>query len=127
MKTHPSAKPDTELFRRVIETSEWLAIATSGKGGPHQAACWSRNVVTLGFTEEEILVPVWRMQQTECNLLIDSRIELLFVSAQIQREKGTGQGLTVIGTGSIQRMGACFEKAKDSLNWIQSVLCYINP
>lgn len=33
--------------REVIEKSEWLAIATAGPGGPHTAACWTRNVLVV--------------------------------------------------------------------------------
>jgi len=108
--------------REVIDTSPWFAIATAGPEGPHQAACWTRNIQYLDYTDARIHIPVWRLEQTERNLLADPRIELLFVSPEIQREKGSGQGVPMIGCGEIHRSGLHFNEAQKALNWINGVL-----
>lgn len=108
--------------RAVIDSSGWFAIATHGAAGPHMAACWTRNIIALGYADTEILVPVWRMEQTEHNLRADPRIELLFVSAEIQRKAGSGQGISCIGTGEILRSGLRVERARATLGWIKGIL-----
>jgi len=118
----PETKPLDPSAREVIDTSQWLAIATAGPEGPHQAACWTRNIQALDYTDSVIRIPVWRLEQTERNLLQDSRIELLFVSADVQRADGTGQGLSILGHGEVHRIGTPMEDARQSLDWINGVL-----
>ncbi len=116
---------DTKLTlaaRAVIDTAPWFAIATSGKDGPHLAACWTRNILALGYSDTEIVVPVWRLEQTERNLREDSRIELLFVSAETKREKGSGQGISILGDGEVFRSGPPMERARETLDWINGAL-----
>jgi len=108
--------------REVIDTSPWFAIATAGPEGPHQAACWTRNIQALDYTDTRIRIPVWRLEQTERNLLEDPRIELLFVSSEVRREKGSGQGVSVPGHGEIHRSGPRLEEARQVLDWIDGVL-----
>jgi hypothetical protein len=101
----------------VIDTSQWFSIATTGPDGPHLAACWTRNILKRGYTDDEIVVPVWRMEQTGKNLRRDPRIELLFVSPSIQREKGEAQGLSVMGTGAVHREGPQAQQVVAALEW----------
>lgn len=108
--------------REVIDTSPWFAIATAGPEGPHQAACWTRNIQALNYADTRIRIPVWRLEQTERNLLADPRIELLFVSSEVQREKGSGQGVSVIGHGEIHRSGLHLNETRQVLNWVDGVL-----
>lgn len=114
--------PLNPTARAVIDTSPWFAIATAGPEGPHQAACWTRNIQALDYTDTRIRIPVWRLEQTERNLLADPRIELLFVSSEVRREKGSGQGVSVLGHGEIHRSGPRLEEARQVLDWIDGVL-----
>jgi hypothetical protein len=109
--------PMSPAAREVIDTSQWFSIATTGSDGPHLAACWTRNILKLGYTNDEIVVPVWRLQQTGENLQRDPRIELLFVSPIIQREKGEAQGLSVIGTAAVHREGPRAAQVITVLEW----------
>jgi hypothetical protein len=109
--------PLSVVAREVIDTSQWFSIATTGPDGPHLAACWTRNILKLGYTDDEIVVPVWRMEQTGKNLRRDPRIELLFVSPSIQREKGEAQGLSVMGTGAVHREGPQAQQVVAALEW----------
>jgi hypothetical protein len=120
MNSNPA--PLTTAAREVIDTSQWFAIATTGPEGPHLAACWTRNVLKLGYPDHEIIVPVWRLHQTGENLRHDPRIELLFVSPAIQRTKGDGQGLSVMGTGEVFREGPRAEQVVTALEWPAAAL-----
>ena len=59
--------------REVIDTSQWFSIATTGPDGPRLAACWTRNILKLGYSDDEIVVPVWRLAHTGENLFHASR------------------------------------------------------
>lgn len=110
------------VCREVIEKSEWVAIATAGPDGPHLAACWSRNVRALGIDGEEILIPAWRYFKTEENLRHDPRVELLFVSRQVQRPDGQGQGCSILGNGELQTSGPKADAVKAKFSWARGVL-----
>lgn len=110
------------VYREVIEKSEWLAIATTGPDGPHLAACWTRNILPLSDSGEEILIPAWRFETTEKNLKLDPRIELLFVARDVKRAKGDGQGCTVLGTGELLTTGPKAEANKTRFPWARGVL-----
>jgi len=103
--------------REVIDTSQWLSIATIGPDGPHLAACWTRNILKLGYADDEIVVPVWRMERTGENLSLNPRIELLFVSPTIQRENGEAQGLSIMGSAAVHREGPRAEQVIAALEW----------
>lgn len=109
--------PLSAAAREVIDTSQWFSIATTGPDGPHLAACWTRNILKLGYTDDEIVVPIWRLERTEANLRRAPHIELLFVSPSVGRAKGEGQGLSVMGTGQVFRDGPRAEQVIAALEW----------
>lgn len=117
MSVNQQPAPLSAAAREVIDTSQWFSIATTGPGGPHLAACWTRNILKLGYADDEIVIPVWRMEHTDENLRCDPRIELLFVSPTIQREKGEAQGLSVLGTAAVHRQGPRAEQVIAALEW----------
>jgi len=88
------------ICKEVIESSQWLAIATAGPDGPHLAACWSQSVRALGYQDDVIRVPAWSCFRTEENLKRNPRIDLLFASREVPRPKGQGQGCRIVGKGS---------------------------
>ncbi len=110
------------VYREVIEKSEWVAIATAGPYGPHLAVCWTRNVLALGVGKDEILIPAWRLETTENNLKLNPRVELLFVSRDVKRAKGEGQGCTILGTGALLTTGPKAEANQTRFPWARGVL-----
>jgi len=44
--------------REVIDTSPWFAIATAVPDGPHQAACWTRNIQALNYADTRARTPL---------------------------------------------------------------------
>jgi hypothetical protein len=117
-----SPTPLTAAARKVIDTSQWFPIATTGPDGPHLAACWTHNILKLGYTEDEIVVPVWKLERTGKNLLDDSRIALLFISPTTRRAKVEAQGISVMGTGQVFRDGAQTEQVASAIEWLAEAL-----
>jgi len=110
------------VCKEVIDKSEWVAIATNGKEGPHLVGTWGDYVRALGVTDETILVPVGGMRRTEENINADNRIELLFASRQVQGSRSPGRGCCVSGTAEFQYAGAAMEKVKSLFSWARAAL-----
>ncbi len=109
--------------KEVIEKAEWVAIATSGKEGPHVAGTWGDYIRTLGLSPDGmLLIPVGGYRTTEKNLASDDRIELLLATRQVQGGQGPGKGCRIRGTGQIQTSGESFEKTKKIFSWARGVL-----
>jgi len=110
------------VCKEVIDKSEWVAIATAGKEGPHLVATWGDYVQTLDASGETFVIPAGRMQETERNISADNRIELLFASRQVQGSRSPGQGCCVSGTAEFQYAGAAMEKLKSRFPWARAAL-----
>ncbi len=110
-------------LRAVIDTCEWVAIATTGPDGPHLAGTWGDYVRALGVTDEVMLVPAGGLRQTEANLASDSRIELLFASRKVTGSRGgPGKGCLVSGRAEMQTSGPAMDKVKERFVWARGVL-----
>lgn len=110
------------MCKEVIDKSEWVAIATNGKNGPHLVGTWGDYVKGLGVADDRILIPAGRMRNTEENIKHDNRVELLFASRQVQGTGSPGQGCCVSGTAEFQYAGAAMEKVKALFPWARAVL-----
>ncbi len=109
--------------RAVIETAEWVAIATTGADGPHLSATWGEYVRALGFADDVVLIPAGRLRRTEANLAIDSRVELLFATRQVAGSRGTpGQGCLLRGPGEMETAGSRFDAVKARFPWARAAL-----
>jgi hypothetical protein len=109
------------VCRQVIEKS-WVAIATTWPGGPHLAACWTRNILPLVPGADEVRIPAWRFGTTGRNLKRDPRMELLFVARDLPHSDGPGEGCAVIGTGELLISGVKAEANKVRFPWARGVL-----
>jgi len=109
--------------REVLDKTEWIAIATTGADGPHLAGTWGEYVKALGMINDDtLLVPIGGYRKTEDNLEMNSRIELLCGTRQVQGTHGPGKGCRIRGTGQIQKNGENFEAAKKLFPWVRGVL-----
>jgi hypothetical protein len=64
------------ICKRVLEETEWVAIATVGDGNAHLVATWGAYISSLGIKENEISVPAGWYVETEKNLEQNDRIEI---------------------------------------------------
>lgn len=113
----------TRACKEVLDYTEWVAIVTSGKEGPHLAATWGEYVRSLGIRDDEILIiPAGHYNKTEDNLNADKNIQLLIASRQVQGGYGPGQGYIIYGEGEIQTKGELAETVKRKFSWARGAL-----
>jgi len=109
-------------IRELVDTCEWVAIATVGPGGPHLAGTWGDYIRALGVDNDVVLIPAGGLRQTEANLKANPRIELLLASRQVQRAEGAGQGCVLSGTARLEAAGPAFDKVKARFPWARAAL-----
>ncbi len=111
------------ICREVVEKSEWVAIATVGPdGAPHVVATWGDYIRQLGIDGPILRIPVGGMNRTEANLQLDSRVELLCGTRQVQGIRSSGKGCSIVGRAEMQRSGPEFDAAKAKFPWARAVL-----
>ncbi len=79
--------------KKVMDKTEWVAIATCGENGSHVVATWGDFVKALA-TEDGgiIIISAGHYNVTEENLKKNNHIELLIASREVEGTYGTGQG-----------------------------------
>jgi len=108
--------------REVCETTEFVAIITSGDDGPHVVGNWGDYMRTLGIKEDTIVLPAGRYRQTEQNLRKNNRIQLLIASRKVQGSRTPGQGHLLTGTGEIVGSGEVVDAVKAKFPWARGAL-----
>jgi len=100
------------VCRQVCETTEFVAIVTSGDDGPHVVGNWGAYMRKLGITEDRIVFPAGRYFKTEENLRKDNRVQLMVASKAVQGTRSPGQGCVISGTAEIVTSGEVFDAVK---------------
>jgi hypothetical protein len=108
--------------REVLEQTEFVAIVTNAAGGPHVVATWGDYVRRLGSEGDRLLIPVGMLRQTEANLALDSRIQLLVASRKVEGTRGPGQGCLIEGNGTIITSGEEADRVKAAFPWARGAL-----
>jgi predicted pyridoxine 5'-phosphate oxidase superfamily flavin-nucleotide-binding protein len=111
-----------ETYLRVLDATEFVAIATSGDNGPHLVGTWGEYVRRLSPGTETIIVPAGGYRQTERNLLKDNRITLLIASRQVAGSDGPGQACRISGTAELVSRGPIAEAVRSSFPWARGAL-----
>lgn len=111
-----------DACREVLETTEFVAIVTSGPEGPHVVATWGDYVRQLGWEGDCLLIPAGYYQHTEANLGRDSRVQLLIASRAAEGTQGPGQGYLIGGTGTIVTSGEEVDRVKAKFPWARGAL-----
>jgi hypothetical protein len=109
-------------IRAVIDSCEWVAIATAGPDGPHLAATWGDYVRALGVDGDQILIPAGQLKKTEVNVASDARVELLCASRQVTGGHGAGQGCLLRGRARFRDSGAEMDRVRSRFPWARGVL-----
>ncbi|MCE9614409.1 MAG: pyridoxamine 5'-phosphate oxidase family protein [Lentisphaerae bacterium] len=110
------------VCKEVLEKTEWVAIATAGKDGPHVVATWGDYVRALGIGDDQLLVPMGYMSKTEQNVKLDSRVEVLAGTRQVAGAHGPGKGCSIVGKAHVQAAGATFDAVKAKFPWARAAL-----
>lgn len=109
--------------KEVMEKTEWVAIVTQGKAGPHLVATWG-NYLRIRKRDdlELIVIPVGHYYKTEANLKNNQNIQLLIASRQVKGSYGLGQGFLLQGSGEILTDGEFFLDIKKQFSWARGAL-----
>ena len=110
------------VAKKVLEKSEWVAVATAGSNGPHVVATWSEYIIALGIREGRLLIPVGKMETTEANLKSDNRIELLCATRQVKGSHGPGKGVSIQGTANLDTEGEDYVAVHSRFPWARAAL-----
>jgi len=108
--------------REVCEATEFLALVTSGRDGPHVVGNWGDYMRVLGIGADTIVLPAGRYHQTEANLREDSRIQVLVASHKVQGSRKPGQGYLLSGTAEVVASGEAMERVKAKFPWARGAL-----
>ena len=111
-----------ETFRRVLDATEFVAIATRGEDGPHLVGTWGEYIRRLNPSTATIIVPAGGYRQTEQNLARDNRITLLIASRQVQGASGPGQAYVISGTAELVTQGPIVEQVRSFFPWARGAL-----
>lgn len=115
------AKIDAQC-RDVCETTEFVAIVTSGEDGPHVVGNWGEYMRALGVGEDTLVFPAGRYHQTEMNLKNNSRVQLLIASKKVQGSMKPGQGFRIEGVARILTSGKLVERVKSKFPWARGAM-----
>jgi hypothetical protein len=110
------------VCRDVCEATEFVTIVTLGDDGPHVVGNWGDYMRVLGITENMIIFPAGRYQQTEKNLRRNNQIQLLVASKKVQGTRSPGQGCLIIGTGEILNSGDIVDAVKAKFPWARGAM-----
>ena len=110
------------VCRDVCEATEFVTIVTMGDDGPHVVGNWGDYMRVLGIKDNMIVFPAGRYQQTEKNLRINNRIQVLVASKKVQGTRSPGQGCLIIGTGEILSSGDIVDTVKARFPWARGAM-----
>jgi hypothetical protein len=110
------------VCRDVCEATEFVTIVTMGDDGPHVVGNWGDYMRVLGITENTIVFPAGRYQQTEKNLRKNNRVQLLVTSKKVQGTRSPGQGCLIVGTGEILSSGDIVNAVKAKFPWARGAM-----
>ena len=110
------------VCRDVCEATEFVTIVTMGNDGPHVVGNWGDYMRVLGITENTIIFPAGRYQQTEKNLRKNNRVQLLVASKKVQGARSADQGCLIVGTGEILSSGDIVNAVKAKFPWARGAM-----
>ena len=110
------------VCRDICEATEFVTIVTMGDDGPHVVGNWGDYMRVLGITDNTIVFPAGRYQQTENNLRKNNRVQLLVASKKVQGTRSPGQGCLIVGTGEILSSGDIVNAVKANFPWARGAL-----
>ena len=111
-----------ESYLRVLDATEFVAIATRGDHGPHLVGTWGEYVRRHGPSNTTIVVPAGGYRETERNLAKDNRITLLIASRRVEGAHGPGQACEISGTAELFTQGPAAEDVKRRFPWARGAL-----
>ncbi len=108
-------------FLEVLESppDSALAIASQGPQGVHLVNSWNSYVLVKG---DKLLIPAGRMQRTQENLELDSRVKLTISNREVQGRSYKGTGFLVEGRAHFDSREEDYLLIKERFPWARAAL-----
>ena len=110
----------TETFKDVISKEGVVSIVTCADGEAHVANTWN-SYLTIP-TDGTILIPAWKMRETEKKVLKNSKVLLTLGSKEVAGKMGPGTGFLLEGTARFLNSGPEFDMMKSKFSFLTRVL-----
>jgi hypothetical protein len=109
--------------KEVMDKTEWAAITSLGRDGPHTVATWGDHMMNMSIEDNEVIViPAEKYKKTEENLRENGHLELLIASKQVEGSYFQGQGCRISGKGELQTTGKFADIARERFPWARGAL-----
>jgi hypothetical protein len=110
--------PDKML--QVLKCEGVVAVVTMGDNSPHVVNTWNSY---LSITQDDqLLIPVGGMIQTEANVEKNPDIQITVGSREVDGFHGPGTGFLIKGSATFLRSGELFDLVKARFPWIRAAL-----
>lgn len=96
-----------------------VAIVSQGENEPHVVNTWNSYVQVL---EEQLVIPVGTMVETEKNLKKNTKLQLTCGSREVQGLQYMGTGFLVTGPAIMETSGTSFELIQSKFPWARAAL-----
>ena len=109
-----------ETFRAVIGCEGVVSIVSCADGEAHVVNTWNSYLRTPD--ERTLLIPAWKMRQTEKNVLKNDKVLLTVGSKEVNGLIGPGTGFLLEGTARFLKSGPEFDLMKGEFSFTTRVL-----
>jgi len=110
----------TEKFKEVIGKEGVVSIVTCADGEAHVVNTWNSYLVTPD--EKTLLIPAWKMRQTEAKVAQNDKVLLTLGSKEVEGRMGPGTGFLLEGTARFLKQGPEFDMMKSKFSFLTRVL-----
>lgn len=110
----------TETFKDVINKEGVVSIVTCADGEAHVANTWN-SYLTIP-ADGIILIPAWKMRETEKKVLKNNKVLLTLGSKEVAGKMGPGTGFLLEGTARFLNSGPEFDMMKSKFTFLTRVL-----
>lgn len=110
----------TETFKDVVSKEGVVSIVTCADGEAHVANTWN-SYLTIP-ADGIILIPAWKMRETEKKVLKNSKVLLTLGSKEVAGKMGPGTGFLLEGTARFLNSGPEFDMMKSKFTFLTRVL-----
>lgn len=110
----------TDTFIEVAGKEGVVSIVSCADGQAHVVNTWNSY---LGLRDNRrLLIPAWKMRQTEKNTLANDKVLLTLGSKEVKGRMGMGTGFLLEGTARFFDSGAEYDEMKAKFPFLTRVL-----
>ncbi|MDD4080825.1 MAG: pyridoxamine 5'-phosphate oxidase family protein [Eubacteriales bacterium] len=99
-----------------------LTIVTNGKRGAHAVNSWNSYIII--YSDDTLLIPAGRMNQTEENIKHNNKALLTLCNREVMGHTYKGTGFLLRGTAEMVYRGEPFEKIRAKFPWARAAFMF---